>query len=202
MDLDEAVGRISEIREQLARTETFRGFRSLTTGFTGSFGVAAAVIQANSIARPAERVQDYLNLWVGVALINLLVVGSELAYRWVTTDSPLKRRLTIQTVRQFSPCLLAGGAVTAVIATSAPRIAWVLPGLWAIFFGLGYFACGRLLPRAMSWVGAYYLASGTVCLAMGEGAHSLSPWLMVGTFGVGQLLAAGVLAYTLEGGHE
>jgi hypothetical protein len=202
MDLDEAIGRISDIRVQLARTETFRGFRSLTTGLTGLFGIAAAAIQANTIAQPVERIADYLNLWVGVALLNLLVVGSELAYRWLTTDSPLKRRLTIETIRQFSPCLLAGGAVTAVISTSAPRIAWALPGLWAIFFGLGYFACGRLLPRAMSWVGAYYIVSGTACLALGDGPNSLSPWLMVGTFGAGQFLAAGTLAYTLEGGHE
>jgi hypothetical protein len=202
MDLDEAIGRISDIRVQLARTETFRGFRSVTTGFTGLFGIVAAVIQANSIAQPVERVWEYLNLWVGVALLNLLVVGSELAYRWSSTDSPLKRRLTIEAIRRFSPCLLAGGALTAVVATCAPEIAWVLPGLWALFFSLGLLACGRLLPRAMSWVGAYYMASGTVCLALGDGAHSLSPWLMVGTFGTGQFLAAGILAYTLEGGHE
>lgn len=202
MDLEEAIGRISDIRVQLARTETFRGFRSLTTGFTGLFGVVAAVVQANSITHPVERLRDYLNLWIGVALLNLLVVGSELAYRWASTDSPLKRRLTNQAIRQFSPCLLAGGAVTAVVVGRAAEIAWVLPGLWAVFFGLGILACGRLLPQAMSWVGVYYIVSGTVCLAMGDGAHSLSPWMMVGTFGAGQFLAAGILAYTLEGGHE
>jgi hypothetical protein len=47
----------------------------------------------------------------------------------------------------------------------------------------------------------YYLAAGTVCLAMGRSAQSLSPWMMMATFGIGQLLAAAILYVTLERPH-
>jgi hypothetical protein len=74
----------------------------------------------------------------------------------------------------------------------------MLPGLWAICFSLGVFASCRLLPRPVFWVGVHYLVSGTIVLAIGNGTYALSPWLMAGTFGVGQLLAAGILYYSLE----
>lgn len=202
MELDDAIGRISEIRTQLARTETFRGFRALTVAFSGALGVAAAVVQASCIPQPVERLGDYLRLWIGAALVNLIVIGVELAYGWSITDSPLKRRLTIQAIQQFAPCVLAGAVMTGVIAASAPEIAWVLPGLWAMLFSLGVFACCRLLPGPMHWLGAYYMVSGAVCLAFGRGEFSLSPWLMVGTFAAGQLLAAGILASAMDQSHE
>lgn len=201
MDLDDALGRISDIRAQLVRTEMFRDFRSLTVGFSGLLGIAAAGVQADCIPQPVERVSDYVDLWVGVALVNVLVVGAELAYRWSATDSPLKRRLTVLAIRQFTPCLVAGLALTVIVTRFAQDIAWTLPGLWAILFSLGVFACCRLLPRATFWVGLHYMASGTIALALGNGPHALSPWMMVGTFGFGQLLAAGILYYTLERSH-
>lgn len=198
MELDEALGRISQIRAQLVRTETFRGFRSLTVGFSGLLGIAAVVVQVHRIPQPAEQVWDYVDLWVGVALISLLVVGAELAYRWSVTDSALKRRLTVLAIQQFVPSLVAGATLTGIVAVFAPESAWMLPGLWAMLFSLGIFACCRLLPRATFWVGVHYMASGTICLAIGNGPQTLSPWMMLGTFGVGQLLAAGILYYTLE----
>jgi len=78
----------------------------------------------------------------------------------------------------------------------------MLPGLWAILFGLGVFASSQLLPRPTFWIGVHYLASGTICLVLGGGAAALSPWMMAGTFGLGQLLAALILYYTLERGYE
>ena len=73
--------------------------------------------------------------------------------------------------------------------------------LEAILFSLGAFACCRLLPRATFWVGVHYLATGTLCLMLGAGAVDQTHWMMLGTFGVGQLLAAAILYFTLERNH-
>jgi hypothetical protein len=202
MELDEALGRIHEIRAQLARTETFRGFRSVTVGFSGILGMAAAGVQAARLPQPTSQVTAYLQLWMGVALLSVLVVAVELAYRWLVTDSPRKRHLTVLTTQQFAPCLVAGAAITAVIYRDASEAAWMLPGLWAICFSLGIFACSRLLPQATVWVGVHYLVSGTFCLTFGPGPHALSPWMMAGTFGIGQLVSAAVLYYALERTYE
>jgi len=202
MELYEALGRISEIRTQMVRTETFRGFRSLTVGFSGFLGIAAAAVQAERIRRPTEQIWDYVDLWVGVALVSLIVVGAELLHRRFVVDSPLKRRLTVLTIQQFAPCFVAGAAVTVIVAHFAQESVWMLPGLWAILFSMGVFASVRLLPRSTFWVGLHYMVSGTICLVIGSSSHSPSPWMMVGTFGIGQLLAAGILYYALERSDE
>jgi hypothetical protein len=201
MDLHEALGQISEIRAQVGRTETFRGFRSVTVGFSGLLAVMAGVLQQQRLPQATQQVQAYVDLWLTVALISLIVVAAELAFRWSCERSSLKRRLTLLAIQQFAPCLIAGAAVTLAITTGAPQSAWMLPGLWAILFSLGVFACCRLLPPATVWVGIYYLVAGTICLFHGSGPHALSAWFMVGTFGVGQFLAAGILYHTLERSH-
>ncbi|MBX3437221.1 MAG: hypothetical protein KF861_07015, partial [Planctomycetaceae bacterium] len=192
----------SQIRAQVARTETFRGFRSATVGFSGLLGVLAAFVQSQRVPHPSVQVQQFVELWVGVATISLVVVGAEMACRWMVESSSLKRRLTVLAIQQFAPCLVAGAIVTLIIANSAPESAWMFPGLWAVLFSLGVFSCCRVLPIATVWVGVYYLASGAVCLALGNGPRALSPWSMAGTFGVGQLLAASILHFTLERSDE
>lgn len=201
MELLEALGRITEIRARMAETETFRGFRSLTVGFSGMLGVLAVWVQHDAIARGGFSSSDFIELWVAVALLSLFIVGCELAYRYRVESSPLKRRLTLLTLQQFAPCLVAGAAITAVFSSGAVEHAWMLPGLWAVLFGLGVCACCRLLPRATVWVAVHYLASGIACLSLGEAAAGHSHWLMLGTFGVGQLVAAGILYWTLERSH-
>jgi hypothetical protein len=150
----------------------------------------------------------YLALWIGVAAICGTVWGAEMVLRCRRTTLSLTKQMTLLAVEQFLPCVVAGGVLTWVIVTYAEGMAedmkdpadilWVLPGLWAVIFSLGVFASCRLLPRPMFWVGAYYLASGVAALVLARGDAALSPWAMVGTFGVGQLLAAVVLYLTLE----
>jgi hypothetical protein len=202
MELHEALGQISEIRAQMTRTQTFGGFRSLTVATSGVLGILAAIYQANRIPRPMEQIEEYVTLWSAVAALSLFVVGLELAYSYSEAMSTLRRRLTTHAIRQFVPCLIAGAVLTAAIIYRAPETAWMLPGLWSLFFGLGVFASSKLLPRPIVWLGVYYLLAGTLCLVFGKGDSPLSPWMMAGTFGLGQLFAALILYCTLERGDE
>ena len=198
MELREALSQITEIRTQMARTETFRGYRSGTVGFSGLLGLVAAAAQSRLIPRPEENIHAYLALWVGVAAVCAAIWGAEMVLRCRRTTVSLTRQMTLLAVEQFFPCVAAGGVLTwAIVAHSAESL-WMLPGLWAIVFSLGVFASCRLLPKPIFWVGAYYLAAGAVALVLGQGDAALSPWAMVGTFGVGQLLAAAILYCTLE----
>ena len=45
MELREALQQISDIRQQMARSEVFRGYRSATVGFSGVLGILAAAFQ-------------------------------------------------------------------------------------------------------------------------------------------------------------
>lgn len=202
MQLHEALTQISEIRSQIARTETFRGYRSLTVGFSGLVGIAAGLFQAIHIPEPARQMTSYLTLWVSAAALCVLAVGGELALRCYHAVSPRTTRLTLLAVEQFLPSIAAGALLTTVLVSVAKESLWMLPGLWAILFSLGVFASCRLLPKSTFWVGVFYLLAGCLNLAIGKGDLALSPWLMAGTFGLGQLLTAAILYWTLERSHD
>lgn len=205
MELHEALSQISEIRQQMARSQVFRGYRSATTAFTALVAAGAAGAQALWVPDPSRQVTQYLLVWCGAALVGLVVVGTEMALRSHRSGSPLQRQFTLLAVDQFMPAIVAGGLLTLVIEQFAREAVWMLPGLWAILFSLGVFASRRFLPRGVFVIGAYYLLAGLWCLTLDRspgGTHpALSLWTMGLLFGFGQLLAAGVLWWTLEREH-
>lgn len=201
MELHEALSQISEIRGQIARSETFRGYRSATVACTAAIACVAAIAQAVWIANPREQLPLYLALWMGAAGVSVLATAVEMIVRCRKAVSPLAVRMTWLAVEQFGPCLLAGAAVTGAIVRFVPESVALLPGLWSIIFSLGVFASCRLLPRATFVVAVYYLLAGMVCLAWAVDTHALSPWAMVGTFGIGQLGMAFILYWSLERDH-
>jgi hypothetical protein len=199
MELRDALDQISEIRERMARGQVFRGYRSVTTAFTAGLAVLASAAQARWVRHPARDVDDYLWLWCGTALLSLVVVGTEMAIRALRSGSALHRQMTMLAVDQFVP----GALVTYAVGKFAGDSVWIMPGLWAVLFSLGVFASRRFLPRGVGLVAGYYLLAGLICLAVGgKDRHAtLWPWTMAIVFGIGQLLAAGVLWWTLERNH-
>src|SRR5262249_16722626 len=192
---------IAEIRLQMARTETFRGYRSLPVAFSGLLALLAAVVQSSWISDPTRDIAAYLTLWVGAAVLSAFAAGFEMLLRVRSDGAALARAMTWLAVSQFLRCLGAGALVTVVLVVWSPDALWVLPGLWQILFSLGIFASYRLLPRATFGVGVFYLCAGAVSLATARGDAALSPWAMGAPFGIGQLYAAAVLYWTLERGH-
>ena len=198
MDMREALEQISHIRDSMAKGEVFRGYRSATVAFSGLLALDAAIVQKLWLARPTERLGAYLALWIGVAVVSFAVAAFEIVWRARAARGSLVRSMSRLAAEQFAPCLCAGVILTAVVAIASPETGWILPGAWSLLFGLGVFASYRLLPRSTFWVGAYYLLAGGLCLWLGQGAAALSPWLMAGAFGGGQLLSAAILYWTLE----
>lgn len=201
MELQEALMQVSEIRQQMARSETFRGYRSVPAALSAVIAVVTAVIQPAIVADPAADPDRYLRLWVVGALVSAAVTAGEMILRCVRSASPLTRRMALLAVEQFLPCTIAGGAVTLVVSLFAPQHVALLPGLWGVIFSLGLFASSRLMPRPIFFVACYYLACGLVALTLAPGAQAFSPWVMSIMFGGGQLMTAGILYVTLERQH-
>ena len=198
MDLREALTQIAAIRQQVAQTETFRGYRAAPVALSCVLAWVAAGVQAWLLPEPKQHLGAWLTLWIGAALCSLAITSVAMALHCWHTRSPLATTLAGLAVGQFSPCIVAGGLVTVVFWLHVDQALWMLPGLWAILFSLGIFASFRLLPRATFFVAVYYLAAGIVCLAWAQEEHAFSFWAMALPFGVGQLLAAGILYWTLE----
>ncbi len=198
MELREALTQIAEIRRQMAKNEVFRGYRSAPVAVSGLLAVAAAVAQPAFAPDPKQNIGAYLTLWIGVAVFSMLSVALEMTLRLQFTRDRAHLELTRLAIEQFFPCVVAGVLVTAVLARGDSQHLALLPGLWQILFSLGICASARLLPKAIFVVGAFYLLSGIIVLLGASQGVSLSPWCMGLPFGVGQLVSAGILYWTLE----
>jgi hypothetical protein len=198
MELRDALTQISEIRQQMARNEVFRGYRALPVAFTGLLAVLAACSQKALVRDPAQQTSAYLLLWIGTAVVGGVAAGVEMFLRSRSGITSLRREITWLAVEQFVPSLAAGALLTLVLVRVAPESLWMLPGLWQVLFGLGIFASCRLLPRATFGVALFYLVSGLLTLTLARGDAAFSPWAMGLPFGAGQFAAAVVLYRTLE----
>jgi hypothetical protein len=189
-DLDRALTDIQAMRSQIARGTEFRGYGPAALAATGVLAMVAALAQAQWIEEPVTQVMSYVALWAATALASAAIVGVDVVTRSRRLHSGLADEMIQSAVEQLLPAAVAGALLTLVIVRFAPESLWMLPGLWQIVLSLGVFAACRMLPAPLLAVGAWYLASGLVCLAIASGPHALSPWAMGLPFGIGQLLAA------------
>jgi hypothetical protein len=199
MRLDEALDQIADIRRRMAGTTVFRGYRSTTALFSAAVAAVVATAQAIWLPRPAEHVLAYLAMWCASALACCAAAAVAVTGQVRRSESALvQRELARSAVAQLLPSLVAGALLTVVLYLAAPASLWLLPGLWAILFGLGVLASRPLLPRAVEPVGLFYLLAGLASVAWSARHGPFSPWVMAVPFGVGQAAAAAVLYWTLE----
>jgi hypothetical protein len=198
MDLQQALTQIGEIRQRVAGSQVFRGYRSATVAFSGLVAAVTALAQNRLVPRPGENPVAYVRLWFVAAGVGAAVAAGNLLVRYIRCRSPLQRDLTVIAVGHLAPSLLAGLLVTLALMRFAPASASLLPGLWAIFLGLGIFASRHVLSGAMALAGGYYLIAGLCALALGQGSGAFSPWAMGLIFAPGQWLTAALLHWTVE----
>jgi len=201
MQLGEALAQIGEIRSQMERVQAFRGYRSETVAASGLFALLAGLVQWTWIPAPATDFGRYLFVWLAAAMLSIVVAGGGIVRRYSLATSSERAR-TRQAVAQFWPTLLVGGLTTAVIARSLPRALSMLPGLWMILFSLGVFASSSVLPRAVRWVGVFYVLCGLVALGLADSSWALHPCVMALPFAIGQFSSALILYWNLERGDD
>ena len=190
MDLSRALADIAEIHQQMAKGEIYRGYRPLPIAASGAIGLAAAWVEA-----PGQGASDpvgFVFYWAAVAALAGFVGASEIIHNYVVHDDGPARRQTRRVVGQFLPSVLGGVIVTASFVRLSAALVPLLPGLWAICFGIGTFASRPYLPRASGIVALFYYVAGVVLLWNAR-TEALNGWWVGATFGVGQLLAAIVL---------
>jgi hypothetical protein len=187
MRLEDALEQIDAIHAHLARGEVYRGYRPLALALSGGLGLLAGAVQPWLVG--ADDPPGFLRYWVLVALLSGLVGGGATLLDWGRRG--LDGRRTAIVMRQFLPCLAAGAAVTLALVRLPGGVA-LLPGVWALLYGLGTIASLPYLPRLAGAVAAWFLASGGLMLFLAAG--EVPPGWTVGVpFGAGLVLAAWVL---------
>ena len=201
-DLHKALGDISSMRRQMARSTEFRGYGPATLATTAAFAILASLAQSHWVPRPAEHVGTYLAIWIWTALASATLIGVQMQTRSRRLHSGLADEMIRMAVEQFLPAALAGALITFVLVRYAPQESWMLPGLWQLIFSLGVFSSCRFLPRPMVSAGCWYMATGLICISFGD-IRAFSPWAMGVPYAFGQLLVAGILYFTAsEAGNE
>ena len=173
-NLNKALGDISSIHRQVARSTEFRGYGPATLAATGGIAVLAAGVQAVWLPKPANRIPVYLAIWVSTAIISAALIAVQTVTRSQRMHSGLADEMIRMAVEQFLPAAGAGALLTLVLVGSVPAALWMLPGLWQITFSLGVFSSCRFLSRPMAAAGAWYLLTGLTCIALGGRSCSFS----------------------------
>ncbi len=191
MRVNDALGQIAQIHDHLARAEQYRGFHPFAVAGSGLVGLVAAVIQPWLI--PADDPAAFIRFWLVVAAVGGGVGVSRAVDAYLRREDEFARRRTRRVVGQFLPCVAAGLCVTLALGRAGGGLVSYLPGLWAVLFGLGVFAARPYLPRAIGWVGLFYLAAGGALLAAAPAEFDRAGWLIGLVFAVGQTATAFVL---------
>jgi hypothetical protein len=200
-DLDRALAEIKRIRCQVARDTQFRGYGPASISATGVLAILVAAGQSHWTRNPAD-FYAFAAVWVATAFVSVAMVAVQMTIRARRVHCGFAVEMVHSAVEQFMPALVVGVLLTAVVLRSAPKEAWMLPGLWQLLFSLGVFASCRFLPRLTFGVGVWYLMAGLATLVFQSESQSLLPWTMGIAFGVGQLLVAAVLHYGFEASSE
>ena len=195
MDVPQALDRIEEIHAQIAKGEVFRGYRPVPVAIAGAVGLLAGWLQPRFV--PEGEATRFLVWWIAVALLNVAVNAAVIAAGYARCRDAFARRHTRRVVGQFVPCLLAGTAVSLGLPAAGSALVRLLPGLWALLFGLGVFASRPYLARATGWVALFFVAAGTGLLLFPPATYAALGLAHGAVFGAGLLGAAVVLRLDL-----
>ncbi len=202
MQLQEALSDLKEIRAQLDRASPIREFRSIAVGLSGIITIIGSTIQLIMGYSWQGTLTEYLCVWLAVAFCSLMVAIVEVIVRSHINSKPIPWKMHRKLATQIGPSFLVGAVLTAAILFST-RGGWMLPGMWALIYSLGLFACTQHLPRHSVWAAVYFLVGGTICLwhsyfGRGPDMTALSAWYMAILFGGGQFLLGTILYWRLE----
>jgi len=195
-DLDKALAHLEDIHAHVLRTEYYQGFSSVSIALTGLSGLLAALLQTLYLPVSATM---FVLFWAVIASLNVVAISLQLGFEYLHSHTPFERRKTHAVLVQFLPTLLAGLLLTVfALQWQEAVLLHAMPGLWALLFALGVFACRPFFPTRMFLLGGYYLIAAVCLLSLAPTGHSLNPWAMGLVFGSGQLFAAWVIYTEIE----
>src|ERR1700722_1736136 len=102
-ELNKALGDISSIRRQLARSTEFRGYGPATLAATGGIAILAAGVQAVWLPNPANRAPAYLAIWLSTAVVSAVLIAVQTVTRSRRVHSGMADEMIRMAVEQFLP---------------------------------------------------------------------------------------------------
>jgi len=190
VDVTRAIADLDEVRSRLASVQRFRGLSGPAALASGVGAFACGLLQLAVAPSPhGAEAASYVTIWIACLVFALAVNYGAVAV-WLAKNWSSRTRTELQTAAvAIVPSVVAGGAFTAALLARGEI--GLLPGTWALCYGLGLLAARTMLPRGVGAVAIAFAAIGSALL-FAAGTNALAWWVMPLTFGFGQI-AIGLL---------
>jgi hypothetical protein len=157
---DRAAEDLRFIRDTIERASAFTAISGLGYVVVGLGAVATAAIAGRLVAP-----QDRLGAWLVDAALSVLAGSATTALKSRRARQPVWSGPLRKFASSLAPALVAGAALTAVLAARGAY--GDLPALWLLCYGAGLAAAGAFSVRLVPLMGWSFIALGLVAVAVG-----------------------------------
>ena len=186
---DRALDNLQFIRSTMERAGSF----TAVPGW-GMVVVGLTALAATWLAARQTRDADWLAVWLGEAVIGVIVGGAAMVQKARAANDPLLSGPGRRFGLSFFPPIVVGALLT--IALHRAGLFPLMPGMWLLLYGTAVATAGAFSVRVVPIMGACFMVLGAAALFT---PASWSPWLMAAGFG-GLNIAFGLLIARRYGG--
>lgn len=185
-----ALAQVRAVQQHVLERQKFRGYSGEARAISGTTALVAAIVLGSRHVPATPWV--HLAGWGVVFVIALLANYGAVTY-WFLNDPMVKRdlRKLKPTVDVFPPLFV--GAILSVAMILRGEYHYLF-GIWMCLFGLANLASRHVLPRAIAFVGLFYVGAGTASLFVPTLAFT-NPWPMGIAFFVGEWASGLILHF-------
>jgi hypothetical protein len=148
-----ALDNLRFIRDTMERAGSFTAVSGWGQVVVGVIALVAAAAAARA-PTPAAGIR----IWLGAAMVSVVVAACGMGLKARATHSPLFSGPGRKFVSSFAPPLVAGAVLT-LVAYRAGSFDW-LPGIWLLLFGTAVTTGGAFSVRVVPIMGICFMALG------------------------------------------
>jgi len=170
---DRALDNLQFIRSTMERAGSF----TAVPGW-GMVVVGCTALAATRLAFRQSRDADWLAVWLGEAVLGVVVGGAAMVQKARAANDPLLSGPGRRFGLSFLPPIVVGALLT--IALRRAGLFPLMPGTWLLLYGTAVATAGAFSARIVPIMGVCFMVLGTAALFA---PASLWPWFMAAGFG-------------------
>jgi hypothetical protein len=165
---DRALDNLQFIRSTMERAGSF----TAVPGW-GMVVVGCTAVAATWLALRQSRDADWLAVWLGEAVLAVVVGGAALVQKARAANDPLLSGPARRFGLSFLPPIVVGALLTIALHP-------LMPGMWLLLYGTAVATAGAFSARVVPLMGVCFMVLGAAALFA---PASLWPWFMAAGFG-------------------
>jgi hypothetical protein len=155
----QALAQIRTMHRYVVERQRFKGYSGRARALSGSMALIAAYWLS---MQPGRSASYALATWLVVALVGAAMNYGAVLFWFLGEPQGDKQTVRLKPALEVVPALAAGAALTVAFWRDG-TFEYMVP-VWMILFGTANLASRHVLPKEISWIGLFYMASGTVLL--------------------------------------